>query len=46
MAAVSGDEIILVHTIATYADCANKYAVAVKAKCARENGDPIREIRV
>jgi hypothetical protein len=39
-------EIILVHTIATYADCADKNTVAVKTKRTRENGDPIGEIRI
>ena len=37
-------EIILVHTIATYADRADKNTVAVKTKRTRENGDPIGEI--
>ena len=39
----SGDEIVLVHTIATYADCADENPVAVKTKRAGENRDPVRE---
>jgi len=42
----SGGEIILVHAIATYADCADKNTVAVKAKSARKNRDPIRQTGV
>jgi hypothetical protein len=42
----SGNEIILVNTIAAYADCADKNTVAVKTKRTRENGDPIGEIRI
>ena len=46
VAAGSGDEIVLVHTIATYADCADKNTVAVKTERTRENGDPIRQTGV
>jgi hypothetical protein len=46
VAAGSAGEIILVHTIATYADCADKNTVAVKTKRTRKNGDPIGEIRI
>jgi hypothetical protein len=43
VAAGSGNEIVLVHTITTYADCADKNTVAIKAKRTRENRDPVRE---
>jgi hypothetical protein len=46
VAAGRAGEIILVHTIATYADCPHKNTVAVKTKRTRENGDPIGEIRI
>ena len=46
VAAGSGDEIVLVHAITTYANCADKNTVAVKTKCTRENGDPVGEIRI
>jgi hypothetical protein len=43
VAAGRAGEIILVHTIAAYADCPDKNTVAVKRKRTRENGDPVGE---
>lgn len=41
MRARRADDVVLVHAIATYADCANEYAVAIKAKRTGENRDPV-----
>ena len=46
VAAGSAGEIVLIDTIATYTDCADKNPVAVKRERTRENGDSIREIWV
>src|SRR5437764_13994108 len=43
VATSSGDNVVLVHTIATYADCADKNTVAVKTKRTRKNGYSIRQ---
>ena len=43
MAAGSAGDIILVHTIAAYADCADENTVSIQTKGARKNRDPVRE---